>query len=749
MARTALLYLPGAALMAFSWIELEDPRRTGRMVLAAALALVPALLRPPWARVTAALVTAALLLPGGLGLSPFHATGYTKLVGRFWDGVLDYYGVVVPFDPAAHYRMHGVLVVAVYAFCLALGLAIAARKPALASLIVAAGTAWPATLVPARNALLLGFFVLAVVLLLFAGLRARGGIALRPAVVAAVVVLLAALGATSSPSVAKSAFLGWQHWDLRHSEDAPVSVSYVWDAQYGGIHFPKKVTPVLRIAGPGRSLYWRATVLDAFDGTRWVQQLSPLPLRRDSHGRTLVGVGRSYPRAATRSGNWIHQAIEVEALRDDHLIGASVPVAFATNRTDVSYNEGGVASLFGKTHRGERYSAWSYEPDPTAAQLLRSPARYPADVLANDLEIDGTRMPVFRASGRAARVQAALAANDTLAAYAPLWEQARALAATSRSPYQAAVALEVWLRSAGGFAYDEQPPRAPAGIQPLTYFVTSSKAGYCQYFAGAMALMLRFLGIPARVAEGFTSGTYDPGSRTWTVTDHDAHAWVEVWFDRYGWLPFDPTPSRGSLGSSYTAASLSFDGRDAARQLAPALHQSAAQIRKRIARGERLGGPHIGASDRAAGRGAGQSALRRHAPNLLLVLVLVALGAVALIAGTKLAVRRSRYASRDPRRIARACRQELIDFLRDQRLEPLPGATLAEVAETLDEQLAVSAREFVSAATAARFAPLEIARVEAHRARRELRAVLRSIRRHLTPGDRARGLLSLRSLGFR
>src|SRR5207247_4362599 len=127
-------------------------------------------------------------------------------------------------------------------------------------------------------------------------------IALRPAVVAAVVVVLAALGATSSPSVAKSEFLGWQHWDLRHSGDALVSVSYVWDAQYGGIHFPKKVTPVLRIAGPGRSLYWRATVLDAFNGTRWAQQLRSLALRTDGHGRTVVALGASSPPRGTKSG---------------------------------------------------------------------------------------------------------------------------------------------------------------------------------------------------------------------------------------------------------------------------------------------------------------------------------------------------------------------------------------------------------------------------------------------------------------
>ena len=59
--------------------------------------------------------------------------------------------------------------------------------------------------------------------------------------------------------------------------------------------------------------------------------------------------------------------------------------------------------------------------------------------------------------------------------------------------------------------------------------------------------MLRYLGIPSRVAAGFTSGRYDGKSREWTVTDRDAHTWVEVWFRGWGWLPFDPTPSRSGL----------------------------------------------------------------------------------------------------------------------------------------------------------------------------------------------------------
>ena len=69
--------------------------------------------------------------------------------------------------------------------------------------------------------------------------------------------------------------------------------------------------------------------------------------------------------------------------------------------------------------------------------------------------------------------------------------------------------------------------------------------------------MLRFLGIPARVAVGFTAGTWKGG--VWTVTDHQAHAWVEAWFAGYGWLAFDPTPGRGTLSAVYTLASDSAD----------------------------------------------------------------------------------------------------------------------------------------------------------------------------------------------
>jgi hypothetical protein len=87
----------------------------------------------------------------------------------------------------------------------------------------------------------------------------------------------------------------------------------------------------------------------------------------------------------------------------------------------------------------------------------------------------------------------------------------------------------------------------------LASFLFDDKIGYCQQFAGAMALLLRMGGVPARVSVGFTTGTYDRNSAQWVVSDLEAHAWVEAWFPRYGWVRFDPTPgaapARGGHGS--------------------------------------------------------------------------------------------------------------------------------------------------------------------------------------------------------
>ena len=205
---------------------------------------------------------------------------------------------------------------------------------------------------------------------------------------------------------------------------------------------------------------------------------------------------------------------------------------------------------------------YSYAPRPEPADLARVAAKYPPG-LERFFDIGRTRVEPFGAAGRDARVEALFDDERYVALwpYQELWNQAKRLRAGAKTPYGAVVAIETWLRSTGGFTYDESPP-ATGGLPPLAHFVTEGKRGYCQHFAGAMALMLRFLGIPARVAGGFTSGKRDGNS--WVVTDHNAHAWVEVWFPGYGWLAFDPTPGRGSLAGNYSASSTGFNAGDAA-----------------------------------------------------------------------------------------------------------------------------------------------------------------------------------------
>ena len=339
------------------------------------------------------------------------------------------------------------------------------------------------------------------------------------------------------------------------------------------------------------------------------------------------------------------------------------------------------------------------------------------------------------------------ARDGRLRAYEPLYDMARTVAGGARSPYAAAVALESWFRTGGGFAYNQHPPQT-RGKPVLVDFVTHTHAGYCQHFAGAMALMLRYLGIPARTAAGFSSGTYDKGR--WTVTDHDAHEWVEVWFQGWGWVPFDPTPSRGGVSGAYSASSPAFN-----LAVAAAILAGKDGLRSFADRRVGLGFPDTQtkfSADIRLSRDPGKVTLTDDqpsaAPSLLRLLVLLLAALVVLIAGGKLALRRARYLTGDPRRLAAACRHELHDILVDQRVEVSPNATVAELAALTQTELGVETAGVGMHATVARFAPPAYAREAARELRSSVRRLRRSLRQELSLWERARGLLSLRSLGL-
>ena len=519
MARTALLYAVAAVLIGVTWARLEQPARGRELALMLVLAALPAFAARFRALALAAATLAALEL--AVGLSPH----------RFWKGFVGFYDFRVPFDPRYHPLMHGDIELAVFGFAAAAGLALAGRRRLVAVLVLLVGAGWPATLAGGSGQLLLGGLILAGALLL---LTER---APREALTAAALVVVAGTAAASSPALAKQQLLGWQHWDIRRPSTAGVSVAFAWNADYTGTRFPKRATKVFTVAAPPDSRYWRATTLDIFSGDRWLE--GPLPW---IPGRSRVDFAADdlAPAGARDQRAWVRQEVTIAALGDSHLLAASEPVAFDAGRNvQIQYAGSGNALVAGRLSRGSRYTAWSYAADPAPDALARSPARYPAAVVSQGyLDFQGgVRFPSFGAVGRAAVVRA------EAGQYAPLYARAERVAAGARSPYAAALQLEEWFRSGGGFRYDEQPPRV-AGVPPLVGFVLDTRRGYCQHYAGAMALMLRMLGVPARVAVGFRTGVYDDKTGVWTVTDRDAHAWVEAWFAGYGWLPFDPTPGR-------------------------------------------------------------------------------------------------------------------------------------------------------------------------------------------------------------
>jgi len=750
MARALLVAALGAPLLAWSWMGLESGHDAGQATVVVVLAIAAALVRPRWARVMACF--AGLLVTGAVafGLGPVWALP-ARMLSRFGNGFLEFYDYQVPFDPAVHPRMHGVLLVALFAFTLAFALAVAARRPGLAAMALVVGVGWPGTLLPGHDLLrgtLLLVSVLGIVVLLRHG-PVRG---LGAALAAGTLIVLAALAATSSPAFAKRAFLDWQHWDPYTKAAKPVDVSYVWNSSYTGLTFHGKPTTVMRVKAGPQAHYWRVSVLNTVENGTWFEEVSP------EFGDEPVPLGEPalVPPRERRESGWEEQHVTIEALRDHRLPGGSVPVRFepGSGVGQVSYDPTGVAVAEHPLSHGDSYDVWSYAPNPTPLQLAASKPIYGGPITARDeyREVQPRVYPrLFGRPGRAAYVHYLMtdfARADQLQPFARLQALAERVAGGARSPYAAAVALEQWFRFGGGFVYDQDPPKTPAGVAPLEDFVARTKRGYCQHFAGAMALMLRYLGIPSRVAVGFASGRYRHGE--WIVSDRDAHMWVEVWFHGWGWVPFDPTPGRGGLSGTYSASSSSFDIVSATAVLAgkEGLKQFGDRLANTLGFGTK---PRTSPDVPVLGTAqAGAAAAKTHHRDwgILRLLLLGIAGAVVLLALAKLFVRGSRFLTRDPRRLAGACRKELRDFLLDQGLDVPASATLRELGALVESEFRVEAGAFGLHATAARFAPRVGAREAARAMRRDLRAVRRGIRRQLTRSERVRGLLSLRSLGL-
>ncbi len=305
----------------------------------------------------------------------------------------------------------------------------------------------------------------------------------------------------------------------------------------------------------------------------------------------------------------------------------------------------------------------------------------------------------------------------------------RRIVGPARDPYEIALRVEEYLRF--NYGYSLRPPRT-GYRSPYAAFLFKARIGYCQHFAGAMAVLLRFNGIPARVAVGFRTGVRT-GADSFQVTRNDAHAWVEVYFPGVGWVPFDPTPGTQLPGSGPSSANAGFSDPfavDSGAGVAASLAPAQAALDKNGAggaAGAKAPSAHARQGGRAAARGAESAGSRPVVPGwLLLGAVLVTLGAWP--AGRALRRRRGLHRGGSEARLRASVALVYAD-LRDHGVHVPRSQTLDETAGLLKARLDLDAEALVGRVQEVLFGgraatDMDIAAVAAlrHELRRRLRA---------------------------
>ncbi|WP_461027204.1 transglutaminase family protein, partial [Streptomyces sparsus] len=260
-----------------------------------------------------------------------------------------------------------------------------------------------------------------------------------------------------------------------------------------------------------QDLYLRIVALDQFDGTSWKPS-----------ERRIQAVPRPLPAPPGLSADVETRTVTTRIAAADWYAQNWLPMPYPARQVDIDgrwrFEPVGrtLVGDRGQTTKGVRYQVESLQVRPTAEQLANAPQPQ-RSLLREYTEVPDSLPDVVRST-------------------------ALRVTADASNGYERALALQEWFAREGGFTYDTEV-RAGSGSAAIARFL-EQKEGFCVHFAFSMAAMARTLGIPARVAIGFTPGS--SAGDTMRVGLQDAHAWPELYFEGVGWTRFEPTPSRGS-----------------------------------------------------------------------------------------------------------------------------------------------------------------------------------------------------------
>jgi transglutaminase-like putative cysteine protease len=273
---------------------------------------------------------------------------------------------------------------------------------------------------------------------------------------------------------------------------------------------------------------WRGMALVNFDGQRWWNTVPEISLSRPLNNLPLdlsqlrVGDGPLFSTVAAPRASTLSYRIIMEPIGSYIFFVAPVPERISGPYDQIVITQQG--SLYFNSDTGKTIGAYYAEAD------TRDPAPWIQNSNSRDyppgLELMYRQLP----SGLDPRIPSL----------------AQQITASATSNYARARAIESYLKKK--FGYTLQLPGRES--DPIANFLFERKKGHCEYFASSMAVMLRALGIPARVINGFRGGAFNDLNNSYIVRSKDAHSWVEVYFPEYGWATFDPTPGGGAADLS-------------------------------------------------------------------------------------------------------------------------------------------------------------------------------------------------------
>jgi len=257
---------------------------------------------------------------------------------------------------------------------------------------------------------------------------------------------------------------------------------------------------------------WRGVGLTSFDGKRWYNDnTEQVPLSPASFQRYVLPRWDGWQNRRPRP---LRYRVLLSPISTDVLFVAAVPREVTGRLRAITLDQTDSLHYPGYSYSPVSYEALSDIGLPSPDDLRRASTDYPTEIRRIYLELP--------------KVDPRVA------------ELARQVAASATNSYDRALAIETYLRNNLAYSLD------PTGIEPgdpIASFLFKAKAGYCEYFAATMALMLRTQGIPSRLVNGFQTGTYNRVGKDFIVRGRDAHSWVEAYFPLYGWIAFDPTPA--------------------------------------------------------------------------------------------------------------------------------------------------------------------------------------------------------------